>query len=96
VPQVYKEIFDTYKLERKDRKVIVKSLNNLQLGISFKYLQKSGCEEEKPLVNISVMHNVKALEPIKEHLPQVYSEIDKIAPETDAGRFYLLDEIRGE
>ncbi len=96
VPQIYKNIFDTYNIEVQDRREVVNSLNNLQFGISLKYISKSGGGQEKPLVSISVMHNVKALEPIKEQLPQVYSEIQKMAPETDAGRFYLLDVIRGE
>ena len=96
VPQIYKNIFDTYNIEVQDRKEIVNSLNNLQFGISLKYISKSSGGQEKPLVSISVMHNVKALEPIKKQLPQVYSEINKMAPETDAGRFYLLDTMRGE
>lgn len=96
VPQVYKNIFDTHNIAVHAQKTIVNSLNSLQLGILFKYMALSGHGEERPEVNISVMHDIKALEPIKESLPHVYSEIHKIAPETDAGKFYLLDAIRGE
>jgi hypothetical protein len=40
------------------------------------------------------MHDVKALEPIKDQLPQVYAEISKKTSVSDAGRLYLLDSIR--
>jgi hypothetical protein len=95
LPEIYKEVFETYNIGSKERNVVVNSLNNLQLGISFKYVPKSDSGEGKFFTNISVMHDFKALEPIKHHLPQLYSAIKKRAPESDAGKYYLLDSKRG-
>jgi hypothetical protein len=41
------------------------------------------------------MHDFRALETIKSHLPNVYSEINKKALVSDAGKLYLLNSIRG-
>jgi hypothetical protein len=41
------------------------------------------------------MHDVKALEPIKATLPDVYTQIYKKASLSDAGKLYLLDSLRG-
>ena len=51
--------------------------------------------QNKLYTQISVMHNVRALEPLKNELPQLYSEINKRASFSEAGHFYLLDSIRG-
>jgi len=56
---------------------------------------KSDREEEKLCTNISVMHDIRALDPIKDIIPQVYAEIDKRTCVSEAGRFYLLDTIKG-
>jgi hypothetical protein len=41
------------------------------------------------------MHDLRALDPLREELPLVYSEINKRAWASEAGRFYLLDAIKG-
>ena len=38
---------------------------------------------------------MKALEPIRNVLPNIYSEINKRVCVSDIGRFYLLDSIKG-
>ncbi|MDY6842770.1 MAG: hypothetical protein SVW57_01575, partial [Thermodesulfobacteriota bacterium] len=59
------------------------------------YIPQSYCVEQKLFTNISVMHDFRALEPIKSELPLLYSEIDKMTSVSEAGKFYLLDSIRG-
>jgi hypothetical protein len=95
IPRVYKKVFEALNIGYKERNVIINSLNNLQLGISFKFMLRSATGEDKLLANLSVMHDLNALEPIKEHLPQLYSAINKRTPLSEAGKFYLLDSIRG-
>lgn len=95
LPEVYRRVFEMYNIAP-DKKGVIKSiLNYLQLGVTFNYVPQFGSSEEKLFVNFSVMHNLKALEPIKEDLPQVYSEINKRSLFTEAGKYYLLDTFRG-
>ncbi|RKX84308.1 MAG: hypothetical protein DRP58_07440 [Spirochaetes bacterium] len=95
-PRIYRDVFETYNLDLKARDEVLNSLNHLQFGIAFHYvLPKSNTGEEKLLTNISVMHDFRALESIKDNLPQLYSEIDKRASVSEAGKYYLLDSMRG-
>ncbi len=95
LPGIYKKAFKTCNVGPDERSAVVNLLKNSQLGISLKYTHKSDSGEEKLLTSISVMHDFKALEPLKEHLPQLYLEINRRAPVSEAGRFYLLDSMRG-
>jgi hypothetical protein len=45
--------------------------------------------------DISVLHDLRALEPLRKNLPHVYSAVVKQATVSEAGRFYLLDSING-
>lgn len=94
-PEIYKRVFERYNINAHKKDTVVNLLNNSRVGILFSYVPQSGCGEEKLFTNFSVMHNFKALEPIKYDLPQVYSEISKKASVTEAGKFYLLDSFRG-
>ncbi len=84
-----------YNINALKKDVITSILNDFQIGILFSYVPISDSGEKKLFTNFSVMHNFKALEPIKDDLPQVYSEINKKASVTEAGKFYLLDSFRG-
>ena len=95
LPALYKDIFKTYHIGMNGKDAVMKSLRNSQLGILFNYVPKSGDGEKKLFTNVSVMHDVKALEPIKKKLPQLYSIIDRMASVTEAGKYYLLDSMRG-
>lgn len=94
-PVIYKELFEMYNIEARQRNIVAKIIGKSQLGISFHYVPHSHLGERKMFTNISVLHNVKALESIRDDLPQLYSEINKRASITGAGKFYLLDTIRG-
>jgi hypothetical protein len=94
-PEIYKRIFERYNINTHKKDAVASLLNNSQVGILFSYVPQAGFGEEKLFTNFSVMHNFKALEPIKHDLHQVYSEISKKASVTEAGKFYLLDSFRG-
>ena len=94
-PETYKQVFQTYPMETSWKNMVMNSLQNLQLGISFNTLQRSESGQEKLCTHITVMHDIQALESIKDIVPQVYAEIKKRAYPSEAGRFYLLDAIRG-
>ena len=95
LPEVYRGLFEKLYIEKNKKDVVKRVLNNSKVGITFNYVPQSEYHGKKLFVNFSVMHNFKALEPIKDDLPQVYSEINKMAWVTEAGKFYLLDSFRG-
>ncbi|MFH2063658.1 MAG: hypothetical protein ABIK15_00495 [Pseudomonadota bacterium] len=95
LPELYRDIFKTCHLGLHEKDVVVASLNQLKLGVAFTYTMKEHAGKQKLFTHISVLHNVKALETIRRHLPKLYSEINKRIPISDTRRFYLLDSIRG-
>jgi hypothetical protein len=70
-------------------------LNYLQIGVSLNYVLLNDSAEDRVHTHISILHDLRALEALKNNLPQVYSEISKGAFISEAGRFYLLDSIEG-
>ncbi len=95
LPRIYKKMFIVCNIGNEEKDIVMNSLNNLQRVVLFNYVPHAGYGEERLYTNISVMHDFRALEPLKSHLPQLYLEIYKLAPASDAGKFYLLDSMRG-
>ncbi|MFA6008562.1 MAG: hypothetical protein WC799_01165 [Desulfobacteraceae bacterium] len=95
LPQIFRNNYDVSRMAPEDKNAIAETLNNQQRVISFNYIPHSNTGEEKMYTNISVMHDFKALEPLKDHFPNLYNEISENAPASDAGKFYLLDAIKG-
>jgi len=92
---VYRQVFESRQMEVTERNVVIDSLKNLQFGISLNYILKSDSGKGKLCTSMSVMHDIRALDPIKDIVPEVYTEINKRTQASEAGRFYLLDAIRG-
>jgi len=95
LPMTYLRVFDAYKINEVEKAVIANVLNDHQSIVSFNYVPRCEAGKQKLCINISVLHDMKALEPIRSRMPQLYSEIDKKAPLSDIGRLYLLDSMRG-
>lgn len=95
LPKVYQSIMDSCDMGTVERQVVASSLNQMQFGIAFSYIPDADSGETKLFTHITVMHNVRALDPIKDNLPHIYSEINKRATISEAGHFYMLDTIRG-
>ncbi|RJQ48098.1 MAG: hypothetical protein C4538_04385 [Nitrospiraceae bacterium] len=95
LPMTYRKIFDMYKMNLTEKAAVANMLNNNQRIVSFNYVPRSESGRQKLCINISVLHDIKALEPIRSRLPQLYSEINQKAPSSDIGRLYLLDSMRG-
>ena len=94
-PKVYREVFNTHKVDSNQRNLVKPSLNYLQIGVSLNYVPMSDIGEDRLYTQISVLHDLRAIETLKNNLPQVYSEISKSAFLSEAGRYYLLDSIEG-
>jgi hypothetical protein len=95
LPKIFRDNYDVSRMAPEDKNAIAETLNNQQRVISFNYIPHSDSGEEKMYTNISVMHDLRALEPLKDHFPNLYNEISENAPTSDAGKFYLLDSIKG-
>jgi len=95
LPMTYRKVFDMYEMNQVEKAAIASMLNNHQSVVSFNYVPKSETGKQKLVINISVLHDVKALEPIKSKLPMLYSEINKKAPQSAIGKLYLLDSMSG-
>ena len=94
-PKIYEEALKVFKVDDAEKESIMKSLQQMQFGISLSYLPHCSPEEEVLCTNLSVMHDFRALEQLKENLPTLYSEISKKASVSEAGKYYLLDTIEG-
>lgn len=94
LPMTYREVFNSINVSRNEKETITKALNDRQNIVFFNYVPWINDGQQKIFTNISVMHDLKALETIKSQLPHVYSEINKKARVSDAGSLYLLDSIR--
>lgn len=94
LPAIYREMLNTYHVSPDDMKSITGALNSFQSIVFFNYIPTSGDGKHKLFTNISVLHDFKAIEPIRSQLPELYSEIDKKASVSDAGKLYLLDSMR--
>ena len=94
-PKIYREVFNTYNVKSNQRNLVKPSLNYLQIGVSLNYVPLTDSGEDRLHTHISILHDLRAIETLKNNLPQVYSEISKGAFISEAGRFYLLDSIEG-
>ena len=94
-PEIYREVFKSCQIGTEERHAVIRSLSSLQIGVSFSYIRRIPSGAPRLYTCLSVMHNVRALEPIKKELPQIYEEISKRASICEASRFYLLDSAAG-
>jgi hypothetical protein len=94
LPMTYRQVFSALNIGQPEREAVTNILNSNQTIVFFSYAPAAKVSNRRMCTNISVMHDVKALEPIKDQLPQVYAEISKKTSVSDAGRLYLLDSIR--
>lgn len=96
IPPVYQELFRTLDLDREVQRNVIQSLNRHQLGVSFSYVEQTGFGDPQPVTNISVMHDVKALEPLRAGAPEVLAAIARRVAISEAGKYYLLEDIQGQ
>ena len=95
LPAIYQDVFKTLDVELNQRNLVKPILNYLQVGVSLNYILPEEGQEDRMYTHISVLHDFRALEPLRKNLPQVYSALLQQAFITEAGRYYLLDSING-
>jgi hypothetical protein len=95
LPEVYRELFHVLKMDAVQQAGVIRALKSLKTGVSFSFAPLEGFGDPRALTSISVMHDVKALEPVRQDAPQLYAEIIRKATLTEAGKYYLLESIKG-
>ena len=95
LPPIYRDLFRSFGLDIAKQKMVIRSLNTYQMGISFSYVASEGHGDPRPITDISVMHDVKALDPVRQEAPNLYAEISRQATLSEAGNYYLLESIKG-
>ncbi len=95
LPAIYQNVFKSLDVGMNQRNLVKSILNYLQVGVSLNYILPEEDPEERLYTHISVLHDFRALEPLRKNLPQVYLALLKQAFVTEAGKYYLLDSING-
>ena len=94
-PPVYREVFANCRLSSGAKSTVINLLNQNQLGISFNFIPHTDTGERKIITTLSVLHDIRALEPLRATQPDVYRLINERAFASELGRFYLLEAIKG-
>jgi hypothetical protein len=94
-PPVYQALFDTLHLDAVKQQDVIRSLKTHQMGVSFTYVSLEEFGDPRPTTSISVLHDMKALEKVRQDVPPLYAEIRCKATRTEAGKYYLLESIKG-
>ena len=94
LPKVYETLFASLELDGAQQQGLIHSLNAQQMAISFSFVPQD-LGDSRAMTCISVLHDVKALEPFRQAAPELYVEINRKATLSEAGRYYLLESIEG-
>jgi hypothetical protein len=95
LPAVYQEVFKIFNVGLNQRNLVKPILNYLQIGVSLNYTLAAHHQDDRMFTHISVLHDFRALEPLRKNLPEVYAAVLKRGFVSEAGRYYLLDSING-
>lgn len=95
LPAIYQDLFQTLNVPLNQRNLIKPMLNYMQVGVSLNYMLNDDQRDDRMFTHISVMHDCRALEPLRKNLPEVFATMLKHGCVTEAGRYYLLDAING-
>jgi len=94
-PEIYRDVFRNSETAPSNRNLVKPVLNYLQMAISLSYLPPPDSTDQRLLTHICILHDLRALEPLRKSLPAVYAEMSRRAFSSEAGRYYVLDSITG-
>lgn len=95
LPELYREILEDSDKTSHMARSIKQSLNHHQLGVSLNSILHQDVDGGGVRTDISILQEMRALEPIRKQFPDVFNAVTQRAALSDAGRFYLLDSISG-
>lgn len=94
-PEIYRDVFRASETAASSRNLVKPVLNYLQMAVSLSYLPPIETGDDRLLTHICILHDLRALEPLRKTLPAVYAEMSRRAFSTEAGRYYVLDSMTG-
>jgi hypothetical protein len=94
-PEIYRDVFRSSETASSSRQLVKPVLNYLQMAVSLNYLPSPESADQRLLTHICILHDLRALEPLRKSLPAVYAEMSQRAFSSEAGRYYVLDSITG-
>jgi len=95
LPAIYQDVFQMLNVSLNQRNLIKPMLNYLQIGVSLNYMSAVDQRHDRMLTHISVLHDCRALEPLRKNLPEVFATVLEHGFVSEAGRYYLLDTLNG-
>jgi hypothetical protein len=95
LPEVYRDVLRSSATAASSRNLVKPVLNYLQMAVSLSYLPSPDRADQRLLTHICILHDLRALEPLRKSLPAVYAEMSQRAFSSEAGRYYVLDSITG-
>lgn len=95
LPTIYRDMFQTLNVSLNQRNLVKPMLNYLQIGVSLNYMLNNDHRDDRMFTHISVLHDCRALEPLRKNLPEVFNRVLKQGCVSEVGRYYLLDAING-
>ncbi len=94
-PEIYRNVFRTVQTTAANCNLVKPALNYMQTAVSLSYLPSGTNGDERLFTHMCILHDLRAIEPLRKSLPAVYAEMNRRAFSTEAGRFYVLDSITG-
>lgn len=95
IPRIFRELLPAEPGASRFGSLIRPALRAMRTAVTLAGLRPAGDGGEEILFIRCVLHDLRALEPLRKTLPAVYAEIRRRAIPTDAGRFYVLEETTG-
>jgi len=95
LPAIYQDMFRALNVSLNQRNYVKPMLNYLQIGVSLNYMLNNDSRDDRMFTHISVLHDCRALEPLRKNLPDVFTTVLKQGRVSEAGSYYLLDSISG-
>jgi hypothetical protein len=95
LPATYQDLFQKLNVSLTQRNLVKPMLNYLQFGVSLSYMFEEDRRDDRMFTHISVLHDCRALDPLRKNLPEVFAAMLNQGTVTEAGRYYLLDAING-
>jgi hypothetical protein len=95
LPEVYRDVLRSAETAPASRNLVKPVLNYLQMAVSLSYLPSPDSADQRLATHICILHDLRALEPLRKSLPAVYAEMSQRAFSSEAGRYYVLDSISG-
>jgi hypothetical protein len=95
LPEVYRSVLRSSEAAASGRHLVKPVLNYLQVAVSLSYQASPENTDQRMFTHICILHDLRALEPLRKSLPAVYAAMSQRAFSSEAGRFYVLDSITG-